>query len=131
MKREDVPQDHVAHYGQARKAMYATDGDGHYVTVASSGWEAEATVTADAVAEYARLAQEARVRVLRGQASPLEFHMHDRRMDLPTLAQTAGVWRWLLKRHLQARGFARLSQRRLRQYADALGLTVDELGRLP
>lgn len=131
MKRDEVPQDAVAYYGSARKAMYALDRDGHYVTVASSGWEAEATVTGDAVAEYARLAVEARGRVERGESSPLEFHMYDRRMDPPVLAQTVGIWQWRVRRHLRPQVFARLSEKRLRAYADALGISLEELKVLP
>lgn len=131
MKREEVPQDAVAHFGSGRKAMYALDRDGHYVTVASSGWEVEAVVTGDAVAEYARLAAEARARVERGESSPLEFHMYDRRMDPPVLAQTAGVWQWRLRRHLRPEGFARLSAKRLQAYADALGMSPEDLKVLP
>lgn len=131
MKRDEVPQDQVAHYGTARKAMYALDRDGHYVTVASTGWEAEATVTGDAVAEYARLASEARTRVERGESSPLEFHMYDRRMDPPVLAQSAGIWQWCLRRHLRPAIFARLSEKRLRAYAEALGISLENLKVLP
>ena len=131
MKLDEVPQDAVAHYGSARKAMYALDSTGHYATVASSGWDVEATVTGDAVAEFRRLAEEARVRVERGEASVLEFHMYDRRMDLPTLAQTTGIWRWRLRRHLRPAVFHRLSESTLQRYADALGLSLQELKALP
>lgn len=131
MKKEQVPQDRIDYYGDARRAVYALESDGHYSTVPSSGWEVEAIVNADAVAEYARQAEEARSRALRGEASPLEFHMYDRRMDLPTLAQTAGIWRWRLRRHLRPAVFGRLSERTLLRYADALGLSLQELKALP
>ena len=83
--------------------------------------------TGDAVAEFRRLAEEARARVLRGEASPLEFHMYDRRMDLPTLAQTTGLWRWRIRRHLRPAVFARLPERLLLRYADALGISLEQL----
>lgn len=131
MREDEVPQDHVKHFGGARKAMYAVDRAGRYETVASTGWEVEATVTGDAVAEFRRLAEEARARVLRGEASPLEFHMHDRRMDLPTLAQTTGLWRWRIRRHLRPAVFARLPERLLLRYADALGISLEQLKAVP
>lgn len=127
MKKDQVPQDHIEYYGDARRAVYALEKDGHYATIPSSGWEAEAIVNADAVAEYARQAEEARARVQRGEASPLEFHMYDRRMDLPTLAQTTGLWRWRIRRHLRPAVFARLSERLLARYADALGISLEQL----
>ena len=45
MKVDEVPQDGVAYYAGARKAVYALNREGHYDTVASTGWEAEAVVT--------------------------------------------------------------------------------------
>lgn len=131
MKPDEVPQDRVAYYGDARKALYAVDRDGQYVTVASTGWDAEATVTADAIAEFTRLADAARGRVDRGESSPLEYHMYARRMDLPTLAQTAGYWQICVRRALRPKIFAGLKAERLQRYADALGLSIDELRRLP
>lgn len=131
MKLDEVPQDAVAHYGAARKALYALDASGHYAAVPSSGWDAEAVVTGAAVDEYRRLAEAARLRAARGESSPLEFHMYDRRMDLPTLAQTTGLWRWRVRRHLRAEVFRKLPERLLRRYADALGISLQDLKALP
>ncbi|MGH8446134.1 MAG: hypothetical protein ACREVL_12760 [Solimonas sp.] len=131
MKTEEVPQDALPYYGEQRKAVYAQDREGHYAAVPSSGWLAEATVTGDAIAEYERLAQAARVRVEQGDSSPLEYHMYARRMDVPTLAQSTAYWRFSVRRALRPQVFARLGQRRLQGYADALGIAVDELKKLP
>lgn len=131
MKRDEVPQDRLPHYGEARKAMYALDEGGRYTTVASSGWRVEEAVTSDALAEFDRLARAARARVEAGTAATLEFHMYARRMDLPTLAQSTGLWRWRVRRHLQPQVFARISGKLLRRYADALGLAPEALRRLP
>ena len=131
MKSDAVPQDGLAHYGQARKAMYATGDDGRYEVVPSSGWQAEEAVTLDAVSEYAVMAEQARERVKAGTSSPLEFHMYACRMDEPLLAESAGIWRWRLRRHLRPRVFARLSASLLQRYATALGIGVDQLKRLP
>jgi hypothetical protein len=131
MKSRAVPQDKLAHYGDARKAMYATGDDGRYEVVASSGWQAEEAVTLDAVGEFDVLADQARVRALAGESSPLEFHMYACRMDPPLLAQSAGLWEWRVRRHLRASVFARLGEPLLRRYATALGIDVDRLKRLP
>ena len=66
-----------------------------------------------------------------GRTSPLEFHMYDRRMDLALLGQTTGLWRWRIRRHFRPEIFARLKPALLARYADALGLSVDTLRRLP
>ncbi|MFT4046861.1 MAG: hypothetical protein QM661_09225 [Solimonas sp.] len=131
MKQGEVPQDEVAYYGGARKAVYALGREGHYETVASSGWTVEATVTGAAIAEFERHARQAHARVAGGASSPLEFHMYARRMDLPTLAQSTGFWRCSVRRALQPSVFARLRPWRLQRYADALGITVAELKQLP
>lgn len=57
--------------------------------------------------------------------------MYQRRMDLATLAQSAGIARWRIRRHFQPQRFAQLPTRLLARYCDALGMTLDELRRLP
>ncbi|MGH8541499.1 MAG: hypothetical protein ACRETW_13480 [Stenotrophobium sp.] len=131
MKQEEVPQDHISYYQDGRKAIYALDASGNYTTVASSGWKMEENVTRDAVDEYQRLADEALIRARAGRASPLEYHMYALRMDIPMLAETARTWQWRVRRHLRPAIFARLDDRWLRRYADALGLSVEQLRNLP
>lgn len=131
MNNADVPQDRNAIYLGGRKAVYAVDESGRYGTVASTGWQVEEIVTSAAVDEYRRLALEARARVEAGISAPLEFHMYDRRMDEPMLAETARVWRWRLRRHLRAPVFAGLKPEWIARYAEALGIAPAELLRLP
>ena len=131
MKKAEVPQDARPEYAGERRALYAVDDGGHYATVASAGWQADGIVNQQAVDEYRRLADEALARARGGQASPLEFHMYDRRMELETLAQATGLWRWRVRRHLRPAHFARLSPELLQRYADALGIGVEQLVKLP
>lgn len=127
MRIEDVPQDGNATLAGQRKAVYARGADGRVVAVASSGWEVEEIVTQQAVDVFRERADAARQRAAAGAASPLEFWMHTRRMDPELLAQAAGLWRWRVRRHLRPQIFARLSPRLLRRYAEALGLTPEQL----
>jgi hypothetical protein len=131
MRKAEVPQESRPEYGGERRALYAVDETGHYTTVPSAGWSADGIVNAQAVEEYARLAHEAWLRARAGAASPLEFHMYDRRLEVPSLAQAAGVWQWRVRRHLKPRNFARLSDALLARYAAALDIPVDALKRLP
>lgn len=131
MKTDEVPQDSSAYAAVGKKALYAVDASGHYGTVASQGWVVEEAVTSDAVGEYARLALAARVEVEAGRKSPLWFHMWDKRMDEPTLAGAAKVWGWRLRRHFSPAVFATLKPELLARYADALGLSTQQLQRLP
>jgi hypothetical protein len=131
MDIDAVPQDNNPILGGHRKGVYARDADGRMVLVASNGWEVEEIVTSDAIEVINALAEAARERVIAGEASALEYWMHAKRMDLDLLAQSSGIWRWRVRRHLRAANFARLSPRLLARYANALGMQAEQLSRLP
>lgn len=113
------------------KLLYAQDDDGHYTGVPSSGWEAEEIVLDQAIAEYEHQAAEAWERARAGNGSSLEYHMFHERMDVVLLAQSTGHAKWRVRRHLKPGAFRKLSNKRRRRYADALGKTADALDRLP
>jgi hypothetical protein len=52
-------------------------------------------------------------------------------MEPATLSAASGVWKWRLTQHMRPKTFAKLSDRFLQRYADVLGISVDELRRLP
>ena len=126
-----MPQDEASTLTNTRKAIYAVGRDGRYEIVPSSGWEVEAEATLQAVYELARRAAEAYDQVAAGAAAPLYFHMFDRRMDIDLLSQASGIAKWRLKRHLKAEVFVKLPPKTVARYAEALGLKVEELKRLP
>ncbi len=131
MKSSQVPQEKISTYGGHKKAIYATGVHGRYTRVASSGWRVEEAATRQALEEFARLAVSARRQVEEGKASPLLFHMYDRRMDLQTLSQATGLFKWRIKRHFSPRVFSRLSPKLLDRYGDALGMEPEQLRTLP
>lgn len=131
MDTSSVPQDPSPTYEGQRKLLYAIDENGEYTGVHSAGWEAETFATLTAVAELDRLREDAWARARAGQTSALEFHMFDRRMELDTLAATTGLWKWRIRRHFDMRRFARLPERILRRYADAMGISVERLRAVP
>jgi hypothetical protein len=126
-----VPQDVSPTYGGQRKLMYAVNERGEYTEVASAGWDVETAATMTAVAEIDRQRREAWSAVRAGHASPLLFHMYARRMELDTLAQTTGLWRWRIRRHFDPARFAKLAPSVLARYAEAMGLSVAQLQILP
>lgn len=130
MRERDVPQEGNATLAGHRKAIYAVGDDGKLRIVPSRGWEVEETVTRQAVEDLERRARDARERALAGRASPLEYHMYRARMDVTLLAQTTGLWRWRVRRHLRPGAFARLRPALKARYAEALGVTVEALGTL-
>jgi len=127
MLDSEVPQEGNSTLGGHRKAMYARGTDGKLHIVQSAGWEVEEIVTKQAVDDLLRLTEEARQRVLAGLTSPLEYHMYRVRMDVPLLAQASGIWQWRIRRHFRPAVFAGLSASLLTTYADAMGMTVDQL----
>ena len=131
MENCNVPQHNISTYANNKKAIYATDENGQYCLVASSGWEVEETVTKQALGELERLAGEAHDRVSSGAVSPLFFHMYARRMDVQILSESTGIYKWRIKRHFKPAVFARLSEKIRGRYAEALGLSIEALTILP
>ena len=127
MLESEVPQEGNATLGGHRKALYARGADGKLQIVQSAGWEVEEIVTRQAVEDLNRLTEDARQRVAAGLTSPLEYHMHKARMDVPLLAQTTGLWQWRIRRHFRPAIFAGLSPALLLRYAEAMGLSVTQL----
>ena len=123
MNKDEVPQDAIRSYGGRRRLLYATDRDGSYVTVQSSGWEPEGEATAVALDELARAANDAWHRARAGATSPLEYYMWLRRMDVPLLSQSSGIARWRIRRHFRPEVYSRLPDRVLKRYAEALGIS--------
>lgn len=130
MREADVPQEGNRTLDGHRKTVFARGADGRLKAVASAGWEVEEIVTRQAVEDLERLADDARRRVLAGETSPLEYHMHRLRMDVPLLAQVTGLWQWRIRRHFRPAVFARLSPALLARYGEAMGLTVAALQRV-
>ena len=127
MREDQVPQEGNSTLAGQRKVVYASRDSGDIGIARSRGWEAEEIVTRQAVEEFERLQAEARERALGGVISPLEYHMYKARMDFALLAQTSGMWRWRIRRHFRPDVFNRLPERTLRRYAEALGLTTEQL----
>jgi hypothetical protein len=131
MKARDVPQDDDAMFAGRHRACYAVDDNGRYTVVASKGWEVETIVNGLANAELRAALEQLRQRVLRGEASALEFHMQRCQMTPAMLAANSGIWTWRVRRHLRPKIFAHLKPALLARYADALRVTRDELQQVP
>ena len=128
MEIKDIPQDDSESYHGHLKVIYGTR-DGRYEAGTSSGWQDEAYATEMAVAELDEQTRAAREAVARGEYSPLYYHMFRFRHDETGLATAAGVWKWQLRRHLRPEIFAKLPDKTLQKYADALQISIDELKR--
>jgi len=131
MDIKSVPQDESSTYANNKKAIYAVDEDGKVKVATSSGWEAEETATKEALYDLQARAKDAYELVKNGQKSPLYFHMYDVRMDLQVLSESTGFFKWTIKRDFKPEKFAKISLKRLKIYADAMGRDINELQQLP
>lgn len=129
MKVNEIPQDNIRTLGGHRKLIYAVDENGHYTGAPTTGWQVEEIVLLDALADYDQKAADARQRVLQKQSSPIEYFMYMRRMDVITLAQAMGLYRWQVNRHLKPAVFRKLDASILQQYADLFRIPVAALTR--
>jgi len=131
MDINSVPQDESSTYANNKKAIYAVDEEGKVKVTTSSGWEAEETATKEALNDLQARAKEAYRAVEAGKMSTLYFHMYDVRMDLQVLSESTGFFKWTIKRDFKPEKFAKISEKRLTIYAEAMGRDLDELRILP
>ena len=131
MDIKSVPQDAISTYAENKKAVYATDKNGQYSVVTSTGWNVEEEVTKQALTELQRQADNAYQAVVVGEKSPLYYHMYAQRMDVTVLAQSASMFQWRVKRHFKPQIFKSLSRYMLARYSDVLGISLEQLLVLP
>jgi len=131
MDIKSVPQDNSSTYANNKKAIYALGDDGKVGVVTSSGWEVEEAATKQALNDLEEHAREAYEIAKSGEKSALYFHMYDVRMDLQVLSESTGFFKWTIKRDFHPETFAKISEKRLNVYAEAMGKTSEELQVLP
>lgn len=131
MDVDAVPQEGNRTMGGHRRVMYARGKDGKMVIVPSRGGEVDETVTLQALERIHDMTEEAKARALAGKTSPLEYWMYAQRLDLPQLSQVTGFWQWRIRRHFRPEIFAKLSVEILQRYAEVMGITAEQLRRLP
>ena len=127
MKLSEVPQDDIRTLQGVKKALYALDDQGHYTRATTSGWEAEEIVLHQVIDDFEEKAGQAASRVRNNETSPIEYFMYRKWMDLLTLAQAMGFYRWQVKRHLKPAVFKKLDDKTLSEYARIFGISFDAL----
>lgn len=131
MKKTEVPQEQDSFYHGRQRACYATDEQGRYVVVASVGWGVENIVNGQANDEVREHIAATLVRVRAGEVSLLAYHMARRQMGLGMLAAYSGFSRLRIHWHLRPKVYARLPDKILQRYANALQLPLMEMRSLP
>lgn len=131
MDIENVPQDNSSTYAKMKKAIYASTEDGKIQSIGSSGWDVEEVVTRQAIDDLDESRIEAYNLVMKGEMSPLYYHMYEARMDLIVLSQSTGFFKWTIKKDFNPANFKNISEKRALVYCEALGKSLDEIKELP
>lgn len=127
MKKEEIPQDDGALNKLTKEVVYAVDSSGKYSTELSTGWDVKTKALDVAWQDIEKRIEDARQKVLRNEASPVLYFMELRLMDIGIVAAYTGFWKWTIKKHLRAETFKNLSEARLKKYAGAFNVSVEEL----
>lgn len=127
MDINSVPQDDSSTYANNKKAIYAKDADGSVKVVGSSGWGAEEIVTKQALEDLLEHEIEAYCEVKKGNKSPLYYYMYSIRMDLQVLSESTGFFKWTISRDFKPELFAKISEKRLAVYAEAMSIPSEKL----
>lgn len=127
MKKEEIPQDNGYLGRIAKEVTYVTDDDGRYVTGQSTGWKVKEEANDVAWQSFERQIHEAKEKVLKGEVSPVYYWMQKRMMDVGIVAQYTGFWKWSVKRHMKPAVFNKLSEEKLKKYAEVFETSLEEL----
>ena len=128
MKKQDLPQDESnLQSANMTEVLYVTDENDNYTTANSIGWDAKKAALEESIALINERIEEARKNVANNIVSPIIYFMELNKMDIPVLAAYVDKWQWTVKRHAKPKIFKKLSDSTLKKYADAFGISVDEL----
>jgi hypothetical protein len=127
LKKSEIPQDQSKLQGFTREVDYAIDESGKYIAELSSGWEVKTSALNVAWEDIQKRVEEAKLKVIKGEASPVLFFMEVKLMDPGIVAAYTGFWQWQVKRHMKASVFKKLSDKKLQKYAELFEIKLSEL----
>lgn len=128
MRKQDIPQDESSmQSANMTEMLYVTDENNNYTTAQSIGWDAKKAALDESMALINERIEEAKQNVASNIVSPIIYFMELNKMDLQVLAAYVGMWQWRVKRHAKPKIFKTLNESVLKKYADAFGISVDEL----
>jgi hypothetical protein len=71
--------------------------------------------------------EQAKKKVIGGEASPILYFMELKLMDLSVLSGYTGFWKWQIQRHMKPDIFRNLSNAKLLKYAEVFDVNINEL----
>lgn len=130
MKIKDLPQDPSALNKLTKEKVYGEDESGNYTTGLSTGWQVKADALNIAWEDIEQRINDAKQKVMNGEASPVLYFMQLRLMDIPTICAYTGLWQWQVKRHINPSVFKNLSDKKIKKYAEVFEVSVDDFKNL-
>lgn len=128
MKKQNLPQDESSlQAANMTELLYVTDENDNYTTANSIGWDAKKAALDESMELINERIEEAKQNVANNIVSPIIYFMEFNKMDFQVLAAYVDKWQWTVKRHAKPNVFNKLSDSTLKKYADAFGISVDEL----
>lgn len=128
MKKQNLPQDESSlQAANMTELLYVTDENDNYTTANSIGWDAKKAALDESMELINERIEEAKKNVANKIVSPIIYFMEFNKMDFQVLAAYVDKWQWTVKRHAKPNTFKKLSDSTLKKYADAFGISVDEL----
>lgn len=127
MEKDNVPQDEGITGGITREVQYAVDENGKYVKTFSKGWEPKNIVNELAWEDIQEMVDEADKKIKSGKASPIMHFMAKNQMNVSLLADYVELSTWKVKKHLKPKGFKKLKQQQLDNYAKIFNVSIEEL----
>ncbi len=132
MKKIEVPQDNENLLEEiGGEIQYATDEDGKYIQVQSTGWLPKNTILKEEWDKIDLIAEHARQEVINGHKSALYFHMTVHQMNVKMLAGYANMTRFKVKRLLKPERFKSMNAKEAKKLAYALNIKQEELMKIP
>lgn len=129
MNIKEVPQDDEGFLkeGKIRDLCYAIDEEGNYKQVLSLGWQPKNDAMKQAWELINDKAEKIRLRVIKGEASPLAYFIEKNAMTPKLVSQYSGIATWRVRRHLKPMVFKKLNQKLLQKYAEIFSISIKEL----
>ena len=127
MKKKEVPQDPSSLNNFTKELCYAVDETGKYTTDLSTGWNVKTSALDVAWNDIEKRIADAKSKVLQGEVSPILYYMELKLMDMAILSAYTGFFKWTIKRHLKPGKFNKLSDKKLKIYADVFEVSIHKL----
>ena len=114
-------------YGQYRELSYSYGDNSKFEKTVGFHGESDRLILQQAWDLFNERIEDARQRVLAGNASPVVYYMEKNLLDPMNLSMMAGISLWRVKWHFKPGVFKRLSEKTLQKYATAFNITPDQL----